>query len=233
MLYMDKISILNDIKKHYGFRKNKEFANFLGISPQTLSNWKARNTYDPVLIYNKCKDINPDWLLTGTGNICKVYPKDLVDNINASEPSTSYALDKTEIPIYNLDSGISLHDLCNNKTQWTKILKFVRIPGISDFDAACYVLDNSMSPIVKAGDIIIFKNITLKETLSGKMYLIETEKIINNKVHKLFEIRIFEKFIPERQVFVFQTKNTFNKTTELNFNEIISIAHIQASICFN
>lgn len=47
ILYMDKISILNDIKKHYGFRKNKEFANSLGISPQTLSNWKARNTYDP------------------------------------------------------------------------------------------------------------------------------------------------------------------------------------------
>lgn len=65
------------------------------------------------------------------------------------------------------------------------------------------------------------------------MYLIDTEKIINNKVHKLFEIRILEKFIPERQVFVFQTKNTFNKTTELNSNEIISIAHIQASICFN
>jgi hypothetical protein len=68
---MDKSFIINEIKKHYNFKKDSEFANHLGISPQMLSNWKARNTYDAELLYINCLEISPEWLLTGKGSMLK------------------------------------------------------------------------------------------------------------------------------------------------------------------
>lgn len=59
--------ILREIKKHYSFKNDAEFARFLGISPQTLSSWQSRNTFDLELLYAKCIDFNAEYLITGQG----------------------------------------------------------------------------------------------------------------------------------------------------------------------
>jgi len=74
---MDKTLIIKEIKEHYNFKKDSELAKHLGISSQVLTNWKSRNTYDAELIYTKCLEINPEWLLTGKGDMLK-KDKDLV-----------------------------------------------------------------------------------------------------------------------------------------------------------
>jgi bacteriophage CI repressor helix-turn-helix domain len=68
---MDKSLILNKIKSYLNLKSDTEFANFLGIKPQVLSNWRARNTFDTELIYTKCVDIDANWLLTGEGEMLK------------------------------------------------------------------------------------------------------------------------------------------------------------------
>lgn len=68
---MDKALILNEIKLYLGFERDTDFAEFLGIKQNTLSNWKARNSIDYDLIISKCEEINANWLLTGEGNMLK------------------------------------------------------------------------------------------------------------------------------------------------------------------
>lgn len=68
-LNINKALILNDIRFHYKFKNNAEFARFLEITPQNLSNWYKRNTFDIEKIYTKCEGINPAWLLTGKGSM--------------------------------------------------------------------------------------------------------------------------------------------------------------------
>lgn len=68
---MDKILILNNIKKHYGFKTDAEFARFLGINPQNIRNWFARNNYNANLLIEKCAEINPQYIITGDGEMLK------------------------------------------------------------------------------------------------------------------------------------------------------------------
>ena len=68
---IDKALILSKIKSHYNFEKDADFARFLEIKPQTLSSWYSRNTFDIELLYSKCVELNPEWLLTGEGEMLK------------------------------------------------------------------------------------------------------------------------------------------------------------------
>ncbi len=68
---MDKLLILNKIQEYYNYKKDVDFAQHLGIPAQNLSKWKKRNTYDAALIYTKCTEINPEWLLSGKGSMLK------------------------------------------------------------------------------------------------------------------------------------------------------------------
>ncbi len=68
---MDKSLILKEIKKAFGFESDASFARFLGISPQTLASWYRRNVFDPDILYQKCKDLNPDFLLSGSGSVMR------------------------------------------------------------------------------------------------------------------------------------------------------------------
>jgi len=89
----DKTLILNRIKSHYGFKSDAEFARFLGIKPNSLSNWYTRNTIDYDLVFSKCEDINLEWLLSGNDlqSQNENVEKNISENI-AAEPTASYGV---------------------------------------------------------------------------------------------------------------------------------------------
>lgn len=88
--------MLNAIIHHYTGGNKAQFANMLGVTPQTISSWLKRNTFDIELIFAKCEYLNSDWLLSnGKGTMLKDYPSlaDLVrtdpaKNINYIPPTT-------------------------------------------------------------------------------------------------------------------------------------------------
>lgn len=77
---IDKSLILKKIKEAYDFKSDTEFANFLGVKPQTISSWHRRNTFDTDLIYSKCVNINADFLLSGEGEVLKPNVKEKLYN---------------------------------------------------------------------------------------------------------------------------------------------------------
>lgn len=64
---MDKRLIIKELIDHYSNGKSADFAKKLGIKPQTISSWIARNTFDIELLFAKCEDLNANWLLSGDG----------------------------------------------------------------------------------------------------------------------------------------------------------------------
>ena len=82
---MDKKDILLLLIKHYADGNKSRFASMLGISPQAVSTWEKRNTFDIELIYSKCENLNAKWLLTGTGEMF-VSEEQEPQNSSSAEP---------------------------------------------------------------------------------------------------------------------------------------------------
>lgn len=57
-----------------------QFARLLGVKPQTINTWIARDTFDIERVYSCCGKLNPHWLLTGEGEMLK---SDATDQSNA------------------------------------------------------------------------------------------------------------------------------------------------------
>ena len=60
---MNAESIINRIKEFYGFKKDIELADFLGVQPNTIATWKVRNSVNMRTIISKCRGINMDYVL--------------------------------------------------------------------------------------------------------------------------------------------------------------------------
>ena len=64
--------MLECIINYYTNGNKARFAAMVGVKPQTINTWSARNTFDTELIYLKCDGISGDWLLSnGEGDMLK------------------------------------------------------------------------------------------------------------------------------------------------------------------
>lgn len=143
---------MRELKAKLSYRTDAEFARFLGIKPQTLASWYARNTFDIDLIYSKCKDVNPHWLLTGEGEILKEEEfksgrfKDYLPPYGPRVPEGA-------IPFYNVPaSSENTIDAIEEKKDPDGYV--LNLPGIVYTKAFLPVFGYSMPPEVKEGAII-------------------------------------------------------------------------------
>lgn len=97
---MDKSLILNELKKHYKFKNDGDFAYFLGIKQNTLSSWKTRNTLDYDLIISKCSDIDANWIFSGKGKMTK---KNTKDSLNSEKITSKDELNDQELELLKKD----------------------------------------------------------------------------------------------------------------------------------
>lgn len=68
---MDKKDIIEALVSHYSGGNKRQFAAKLGCTPQTISTWISRNTFDIDLVFAKCEGISAEWLLTGEGSMLR------------------------------------------------------------------------------------------------------------------------------------------------------------------
>jgi hypothetical protein len=90
---LDKSVIINAIKLHKKFKKDIDFADFLGIPQATLANWHRRNTFDIDIVYGKCPEIDANWLLTGEGEMLKRPKEEPVPPLAESPASNLLRVD--------------------------------------------------------------------------------------------------------------------------------------------
>lgn len=70
-IILNKPLILDRVKQHYNLKSNADLARFLGVAPNTITNWYGRKTFDLDILYTKCVGVDFNWLLTGEGSMLR------------------------------------------------------------------------------------------------------------------------------------------------------------------
>lgn len=183
-----KGEMLDSIKKHLNIQKNADFARFLGISSQAVSNWYARNTFDAELIYTKCEFINADWLLTGKGNMLKNESLPVLPEINYEYKGAPY---------YNVDFiggfDIVLNDQSRNPDYYINFEPYNKEGVIW-----CNITGHSMEPELNNGDFIAMKEMTspIEYLPAGEIYGIITDDYRTVKRMRMSDKEGFVRLIP-------------------------------------
>lgn len=103
---LSKKERLKELINYYTSGNKAKFAELLGITPQGLSTWIARNMYDVDLIYANCECVSSDWLLTGEGNMLKDDTSTLPCNNNNNEPQSAILTEIYKEQLVNKDNQI-------------------------------------------------------------------------------------------------------------------------------
>lgn len=167
----EKIKLYLEYK---GISKNR-FYTQTGLSMGFLDSGKSLGADKVRIIINTYPDINLAWLILDKGDM-------LIDSdIQLATPTVqnkfSLMTDRTvaqqSIPLYELDATAGLVSLFDTATRHAPV-SHLQIPDLPPCDGALYVRGDSMYPLLKSGDIVLYKEISnlAAGIIWGEMYLL-------------------------------------------------------------
>ena len=175
-------------------------------------------------------DLNHAWLLTGAGEIF-IDNVEILQNkkIEAFRLKTDRELEHQQIPLYDIEAIAGLVPLFQDSKSQDPI-DHISIPHLPKCDGAVYVTGDSMYPLLKSGDIVLYKEIhdVANEIFWGEMYLLG----IDMSGEEYVTVKYIQKSeIPGCVRLVSQNKHHQDKDVEMK--KIKALALVKASIRIN
>ena len=189
---MNKKDMILALIEHYSNGNKTQFANLLGITPQGLSTWIKRESFDIELIFAKCEDISADWLLTGRGEMLKQdVPSVATPGADTADGRPTPSDKDTQnyritqeigrgIPYYDVDFIGGFNEIFNS--QVTVPACNVVVPGFEKATLWCNVTGHSMEPKINHGDIIALRECTIDDIQYGEIYAVVLDTIRTIKI---------------------------------------------------
>lgn len=162
---MTNKDMLQRLIDHFSKGNKSQFANKLGVKPQTISTWIARDSMDKALIFAKCENISPSWLMSGEG--------EMLNTPSASAPKEKRGALTQKVQYFPEVEATGGHmDLYEDRKENSVSLE---IPKSFDCDYALNLAGDSMAPLYNPGCIILIKRWTERFIEYGRVYLIVTK----------------------------------------------------------
>lgn len=163
---------------------------------------------------------NPEWLESGRGKMFNAEP-----NLTKFPHRTDNSLPLQSVPLYSIEGTAGLVPLFS-KQEDMKPVNFIHIPNLPKCDGAIYVVGDSMYPLLKSGDIVLYKQLNdVRDVFWGDMYLlsidIDGEEYITVKYIQKSEHEGFIKLV---------SQNQHHADKEVEISRIRAIALIKASV---
>lgn len=232
--------------QYKGISKNR-FYTETGFSVGFLDSGRSLGADKVRVIINKFPDLSLEWLIMDQGEMI-IEPRpagvvyDLKRNIShLEEPECPYYVPTRiyspaelapseavrRIPLYDFEAAEGLEPVFDGRMVPTAYLS---IPELSRCDGAVKMRGDAMYPLLKAGDLVIYKRVRdCKNIIWGEMYLVSfvydeeeytTVKYLNRVEGK-----------PERALLV--SYNEHHAPIEVSISAIRALAIVKASVRFN
>ncbi|MFB9078949.1 helix-turn-helix transcriptional regulator [Flavobacterium procerum] len=187
-------------------------------------------------IIENCQDLNPIWLLLGSGSMLKdSYLENTIAGEKQIAENFSLKTDKTKsrqsIPLFDIQETTSVAALFRNQEQ-EQPTDYMTIPNLPKCDGAITVSGDSMYPLIKAGDIILYKKVknNIDTIFWGEMYLIS---ILDEDGNEFNMIRWIQKSEKGDQFVKLVSENEKHEPKDLPIQSINGLAIIKASLRVN
>ncbi len=213
------------IRKHLGMTQ-EQLAQRLGIGKAALSmietgkaGLSSRNRHILVQDLN----VNPEWLESGKGCMFNADP-----DLRPFTLRTDGALPLQSVPLYSIEGTAGLVPLFTDQASREPI-NYIHIPNLPKCDGAIYVVGDSMYPLLKSGDIVLYKQLNnVEDIFWGDMYLLS----INIDDEEYVTVKYIQK--SDRTGYVkLVSQNPHHADKEIEINRIRAIALVKASIRMN
>lgn len=171
MKAIDRIKEYIDYK---GFN-NSKFEKLTDLSNGYVATQSKRNADVGEGVFKKildnCLDINPVWLLTGNGEMLKEG-----DQTQVFKLRNDRTVKNQLIPLYDIEASAGLVQLFQDSNSVTPI-DTISIPNLPKCDGALYIVGDSMYPLLKSGDIVMYKQVhdLPNDFFWGEMYLVHID----------------------------------------------------------
>lgn len=219
---------LKQLRKELGM-KQEDLSSILGIGKSGLSmieTGKAALSERNKQIIVQELNVNEEWLDTGRGEIFACDKAMIVPS--RSRKGTERIIPLQSVPLYDLTGTAGLVPLFVEQ-QSQKPVNYIHIPNLPKCDGAIYIVGDSMYPLLKSGDIVLYKQISnIEDIFWGDMYLlsidIDGEEYITVKYIQKSDRDGYVKLVSE---------NRHHADKEVDIRRIRALAFIKASIRMN
>ena len=210
-----------------GITKYK-FCNDLGFSNKFLDNSSNMGTDKACKILHHYPEINSEWLLTGNGPMVKEDNANIIIMNNDRKTIDSLQVSQ-EIPLYDLEAVAGLVPLFGNHRALQPV-DHISIPFLPKCDGAVYVTGDSMQPLLKSGDIVMYKiiNDIPNGIFWGEMYLLG----IDMDGEEYITVKYIHRSVTAGCINLV-SENPLHQVKEVSIDKIRALALIKASIRIN
>ena len=168
-------------------------------------------------------NVNPDWLDTGKGEMFNAEP-----SYTAFRLRSDNSLPMQSVPLYSIEGTAGLVPLFTDQAA-NKPVNYIHIPNLPKCDGAIYIVGDSMYPLLKSGDIVLYKQLqNIDDIFWGDMYLlsidIDGEEYITVKYIQRSDREGYVKLV---------SQNPHHADKEIEVSRIRAIALVKASIRMN
>lgn len=243
-----QVSDYYKVKKELFFEElGLSYANFKGIQKKSAL---SSDSIDKIL--TKYNNVSAEWLVTGKGAMKKVFTevdywmeeermKREYENKNVdliTDPSIrTYSMisDKNEyrqlVPLYDIQATASIVSLFRDSSH-EKPIDHISIPNLPKCDGAIYVSGDSMYPLLKSGDIIMYKKLTasIENIFWGEMYLVS---LANDDGDEFVMVKWIQKSENGVEWIKLVSENRHHQPKDFHLKNVKGLALIKASVRIN
>ena len=214
------------IRKALGLTQ-EQLAQRLGIGKTALSmieTGKTRLSSRNRNILVQELNVNPEWIEDGKGDMFNAEP----NLTNAFTHRTDNSLPLQSVPLYSIEGMAGLVPLFNDRESWTPV-NYIHIPNLPKCDGAIYVVGDSMYPLLKSGDIVLYKQLhDIDDIFWGDMYLLS----IDIDGEEYVTVKYIQK--SEREGCIkLVSQNPHHADKDIEVNRVRALAVVKASIRIN
>lgn len=186
-------------------------------------------------------DLNPVWLFAKNNKLVPMKISDLKvsnpemlkdeqEKYKVFKLRTDRGIDEQHIPLYNLEATAGLVELFRDHNDIEPI-DTIHIPNLPKCDGAVFVAGDSMYPLLKSGDIVMYKQVSdiKNDIFWGQMYLVS----IASNGDEYVMVKYIQKSTKGDNYITLVSENRHHQDKDIAISKVRALALIKASVRIN